>query len=314
MKLGLIDLGSNSARMYLLSWTDGRFEIVKRYRVMTRLSEGMHKDGLLQRIPMERTAEVLCQFAEELKQEGASPLAVATAAVRKAKNRDAFLQLVKKRAGLSLFVISGETEAYFDFQGVMAGIPHIKNCLICDTGGGSTELILVKDRKMAEKISLPFGAMTLTDTYGQNFSLARAAVEQKLNGVPFLKDAAGFPLIGIGGSVCALGALDQTLKSGEATDVHGYEISPKRMEELFELLEHKTPQERMAIGVEKGRADSVCAGFLPSLLLCQHLSSPSLTLCTGGLREGILFELEQENPAHSLKNLEQFLEKFSQIN
>ena len=313
MKLGLMDLGSNSARMYLLSWTDGRFEILKRYRVMTRLSEGMHEDGLLQSIPMDRTARVLCQFAEELKKEGATPFAVATAAVRKAKNRDTFLQLVKERAGLSLFVISGETEAYFDFQGVMAGIPHIKNCLICDTGGGSTELILVKDRKMAEKISLPFGAMTLTDTYGQNMENARAAVEQKLNGVPFLKDATGFPLIGIGGSVCALGALDQTLKSGEVNDVHGYEISPKRMKELFDLLASKTPQERMAIGVEKGRADSVCAGFLPSLLLCQYLNSPSLTLCTGGLREGILFELEKENPAHSLKNLEQFLEKVSQI-
>ena len=273
----------------------------------------MQEDGLLKSIPMERTAEVLCRFAKELKQENASPFAVATAAVRKAKNRDVFLQLVKERAGLSLFVISGETEAYFDFQGVMAGISHINNCVICDTGGGSTELILVKDRKMTEKISLPFGAMTLTDAYSQDLETAKGAVMQQLSTVSFLDDAKGFPIIGIGGSVCAIGALDQSLTHGESTDVHGYELSLKRMEELFDLLATKTPQERMAIGVEKGRADSICAGFLPSLLLARQLTSPSLTLCTGGLREGILFELEQANPEQAIQNLEQFMEKFSPI-
>lgn len=314
MKLGLIDLGSNSARMYLLSLTDGKFQLFQRYRVMTRLSEGMGEDGLLQSVPMERTAKVLCQFAEEMKKEGATPFAVATAAVRKAKNRDAFLQLVKERAGFSLFVIDGETEAYFDFQGVMAGLSHSNDCLICDTGGGSTELILVKNRTLIEKVSLPFGAMSLTDAYGQNLEDAKQAVKQKLDAVPFLDNAKGLPLIGIGGSVCSLGIIDQSLKGTKLCDIHGYALSPKRMEELFTLLHGMTPEERVQLGVERGRADSVCAGFLPSLLLCQRLQSPSLTLCTGGLREGILFELERENPDFYSKHPEQFLEKVSLTN
>ena len=314
MKLGLIDLGSNSARMYLLSLKDGKFRLLQRYRVMTRLSEGMGEDGLLQSVPMERTAEVLCQFAEEMKKEGATPFAVATAAVRKAKNRDAFLQLVWERAGFPLFVIDGETEAYFDFQGVMAGISHIDDCLICDTGGGSTELILVKNRTLIEKVSLPFGAMTLTDAYGQNLEDAKQDLTQKLDTVSFLDCAKGLPLIGIGGSVCALGVIDQSLKGNKPCDIHGYALSPKRVEELFTLLHAMTPEERMKIGVERGRADSVCAGFLPSLLLCGRLKSPSLTLCTGGLREGILFELERENPDFYSKHPEQFLEKFSLTN
>ena len=305
MKLGLIDLGSNSARMYLVSLDEGGYEVLARRRVMTRLSEGMGDDTCLKEPAMARTAAVMKNFADEIQQAGAYPFAVATAAVRTAKNREEFLARIRNLSGLDLFVLSGETEAFFDFCGVLAGLPHLKNCLICDTGGGSTELILSGDGAVKAKVSLPFGAMTLTDAYGTRLCDAKAEVLSRLDAVPFLAEAEGLPLVGIGGSVCAIGYLDKNSR-----DIHAHSISRSRCRELFDTLLPLTPKQRISLGVEQGRADTICAGFLPSLLLMERFSMPSLTLCTSNLREGILAELTKNNPEFYTKNPELFLENY----
>ncbi|MBQ2614439.1 MAG: exopolyphosphatase [Clostridia bacterium] len=307
MKLGLIDLGSNSARMYLAKLEKDGFQILARRRTMTRLSEGMGKDGVLQEMPISRTIAVLKDFAQEIKTAGAYPFAVATAAVRKATNQQEFCEKVKAEAGFPLFVIGGQTEAFFDFQGVMAALPGVEDALICDTGGGSTELILSKGRALQEKISLPFGAMSLTDVYGQNLHPAKDVLIKQLKEVAFLEEAKGFPLIGIGGSLCALAGLD-----GESS-VNGCTLSAKRVEEIFDTLLPLSPKERVEYGVETGRADTVCGGILPGLLLLKELAMPKLILSTGGLREGILAELQKDQPEFYSKHPEDFLKNYDAI-
>ncbi len=307
MKLGLIDLGSNSARMYLLEYKDGAFRITKRRRVMCRLSEGMSESLQLQPEAINRTVQVLADFSREIACEDAVPFAVATAAMRKAKNREAVLEQIRQETGISLSVISGEAEAYFDFQGVLAELPDVKDCLICDTGGGSTELILCKNRTLAEKISLPFGAMTLTENYGQSVLDARAALEEELDKVLFLKEAEGIPLVGIGGSVCALYGVEHP---GTRTGLNGYRFLPQRVEALFAQLYALNAEERILAGVEKGRADTICGGLFPALILLQKFHLSSLTLSVGGLREGIMAELAKEKPLFYVQNPEDFFEKY----
>ena len=90
--------------------------------------------------------------------------AVATAAVRLAKNGDIFIKTVKEQTGLDLECIAGEEEARLGFLGVINTI-GLKDFIIFDLGGASTEVTLVRDRHIAEVISLPIGALTLTGTY-----------------------------------------------------------------------------------------------------------------------------------------------------
>lgn len=305
MKLGLIDLGSNSARMYLVSLSEGNYQILARRRVMTRLSEGMGEDRMLQETAMKRTIQALQAFAKEMKEMSAYPFAFATAAVRRAANQAEFISRVQREAGFDLMVLSGETEARFDFCGVMASLSGLTDCLICDTGGGSTELILAKEGEIEAKTSLPFGAMTLTDAFGADLDAAKNHVLSYFSNVSFLPDAFGLPLVGIGGSVCAFGLLDKG-----NWDIHSHRILPSRCQELFQTLCPITPDERIALGVEPGRADTICAGFLPTILLMEQLSMPHLTLCSAGLREGILAELTKTNPEIYAKNPELFLEKY----
>lgn len=305
MKIGLIDLGSNSARMYMTEVREGTATILARRRVMTRLSEGMGEEKRLTEAAMARTLKTLSNFADELRQEGAVPFAVATAAVRQACNRADFLSRAERECGLRIHVLSGESEAFFDFCGVTASLPDCNDCLICDTGGGSSELILAKGGRICGKVSLPFGAMSLTNRYGAEILAAKDDISAQLDRVSFLEEAVGLPLVGIGGSVCAFGALD-----GAGTKIHAHAITAERCQELFDALYPLSPSERMNMGVESGRADTICAGFYPSLLLLQRLSMPKLILCTAGLREGILAELTKEKTDFYAKNQELFLEKY----
>ncbi len=307
MKLGMIDLGSNSARMYLLSYEEGEFRYLARRRVMCRLSEGMDRDGMLKEPAMARTVAVLGEFAKELAKEDAVPFAVATAAVRKANNRLAFLERVEKGTGIRIFVIDGNLEAYLDFQGVLASLPWMQDCLICDTGGGSTELILCKNRQLKGRISLPFGAMTLTERYGQRLEDGKEEVRLELAQIPFLQEAKGLPLVGIGGSVCALYGLSRPER--EAVP-NGYTVERAKAEEIFRRLYPLTPEERMAEGVEPGRADTICGGLFPAMVLLEDLEMPSVTLSLGGLREGMMAELKKGNLEYDVQNPAEFFEKY----
>ncbi len=298
-RIALIDLGSNSARMSVAEWLPGQgYTELYRRREMVRLSQGMNLDGTLQEEPMQRTICTLKKFAEEAKKDEAELRAVATAAVRRAKNGEAFCARVKEETGIEIQVISGKDEARYDFFGVISAIPDAKNCLITDVGGGSTELILALDGEMQGKISLPFGAMTLTDKYFRETPEEEFAKEEILSlyrEVGLLESAKGFPLVSLGGSAGSLPYLDAHLK-GEAImpEIHGYRITRNRLREILEELKKRTPKERVAqLGLEPGRADTICAGLLPLVLLMEEMQAPHLTVCTAGLREGILYLLSQ---------------------
>ena len=323
MKFALIDLGSNSSRMYLLEEEeDGSIRILTRERVMTRLSEGMGDAQRIREDAAARTVAVLKKFHTMAEDAGAKILAVATAAVRKAKNGAAFCERVERETGIRLNVISGQLEAFFDFQGVMAGLPQQKDALICDTGGGSTELILVRNGRIGGRISLPFGAMSLTDRFlregdlAENAARVKEALAKAWDGVPFLKEAVGLSLIGLGGSAVALPAIDRILSQNKtaAFSPHGYVIEKKHMNAIVRALMTRTPQERMQeLGVEQGRADTILGGVLPGYTLMEEFSLPRTVACTTGLREGILRVLQKEGVSAAFSDLTAFFKKYEAI-
>ncbi|MFJ6942797.1 MAG: exopolyphosphatase, partial [Limosilactobacillus mucosae] len=164
--LAIVDLGSNSARMAVTEISpDGKFREIKRVKENTRLSEGMGHEKILQPEAMERTIQAIKHFKRQY--QGLPNLqvqAIATAAVRQAKNRQEFLQRVKQETGLTVRVLSGYKEAYYDYLGVVRTL-KLNHCLILDVGGASCELVLVQHRKARDLISLPIGAVNLSEQY-----------------------------------------------------------------------------------------------------------------------------------------------------
>lgn len=143
--LVVIDLGSNSVRMQISEIDEyGGYTVKGYYREYVRLSEDMGKEHTLKPEPMKRTIQALKDFKARYSQfDHIVVKAVATAAVRQAANQADFLKMVKDETGIELNVISGNMEAYLDYLGVINTLP-VRNGIIMDCGGASTELIWVQ--------------------------------------------------------------------------------------------------------------------------------------------------------------------------
>ena len=167
MILAIIDLGSNSVRMDIVEIDEasGKYKYLDRLREMARLSEGMNMDGCLREEAMERTIDVLRGFKKAIEDYAADDvIAVATAAVRNAGNGEEFVAEVERETGIVISVIKGEQEAEYDFMGVVSTL-DVEDCVIVDTGGGSTEIILVNDKEPLARTSIPVGAVNMTEQF-----------------------------------------------------------------------------------------------------------------------------------------------------
>ncbi len=206
--LAIVDLGSNSTRMAITEIApDGRFREIKRVKENTRLSEGMGREKMLQKNAMDRTIAALKRFKKIYSTvPNIQVRAISTAAVRQARNRQEFLDRVEKEVGIHLQVLSGKKEAYYDYLGVIRTL-KLNHCLILDVGGASCELILVQQRRARDLISLPVGAVNLSEQfhlggYVRSADLFRAQVSmnERLTKIPWLRYATRVPIVLLGGA------------------------------------------------------------------------------------------------------------------
>jgi exopolyphosphatase/guanosine-5'-triphosphate,3'-diphosphate pyrophosphatase len=308
---GVIDLGSNSARLSVWQINeDSSVKQVLKLKEMVRLSEGMGEDRVLQEPAMVRTIQALVGFKKQY--EGLHDLtleAYATAATRMAANQKEFLKRVKKAVGIDIKVIPGTKEAELDFLGVINTLP-IQNALIMDTGGASTELILVQNRKLQHLISIPFGSVNLSERYlhGDTVSAAElfdviTSVNRTFNGIWWLKKAQNLPIVALGGSNRTLAKIQRRKDSvANFEDIHGYRMSTEQVNAIFKQVISSSLEERKAIGgLAKYRADIIVGGLVPVVMMIRFLDSDRLTFSQYGLREGALYQhLEAFNAGASL--------------
>lgn len=298
MVLSIIDLGSNSIRMDIVNINEetGAYKYLERCRELVRLSEGMNMDGYLQPEPINRTLNALREFKTIMREYKTDDvIAVATAAVRKAKNREEFCDRILDEVGISLTVIKGEQEAEYDFLGVMSSL-NIDDCVIVDTGGGSTEFILVSGNEPLARTSIPVGAVNMTEQFlcGGETTEALSGlsdyISSQLDKIHWLDDAAGLPIVGLGGSIYNLGLVNKNAVGTDRNALHGIIMDSESVTETFKNLLAMTPAERHDAGIEAGRTDTIICGIMPTVELIDKIDSDRVIVSTCGLKEGILAE------------------------
>ncbi|MDY5960409.1 MAG: Ppx/GppA family phosphatase [Lactobacillus amylovorus] len=300
--LVVIDLGSNSVRMQISQIDDyGGYTVMGYFREYVRLSENMGKEMTLKEEPMNRTIQALKDFKTRYTQyDNVVVKAVATAAVRGAKNQAEFLKRVKDEVGLDLQVISGSTEAYLDYIGVVNTLP-VRNGIIMDCGGASTELIWVQNGACKERVSIPIGSVVLSQNYNladtisaSDLYSAMNAAGQKISTVRWLGQVHNLPLIALGGSnrtIAKIHRREVTDEVDELPDIHGMHLPPHYIFNLVGKLIAMNKDERMKIpGLAKNRADVIVGGLIPISLVLRNLQISEVIFSNCGLRDGILFE------------------------
>lgn len=295
-RIAVIDLGSNSVRMTInLLHDNGDWEVVMKKRSTVRLSEGMGIDNVLKEDAMLRVIDALREFCVLAKLDSCQTIvAIATAAVRNAVNRDLFIDRVYHETGIRFDIISGEDEAYYSYLAVTQSLP-IKNGLVFDTGGGSTELILIKNGHMVHAASVPLGAVMLTEKFrGRSQAELYRYVVMMLGSVDWIDEAAGCDLYGVGGSAKTLGTL--SLKELKSVDeVHGLAVPCNKVSAIYQKV-YSTPLSLRGNipGMDKSRADIILAGLMPMKALMDMLGSKKCTVCSHGVKEGVFFRVRDE--------------------
>src|SRR6266404_3447580 len=245
-RLGAIDIGTNSIRLAVAEVEpDGRYRVLDEEREMTRLGHGLFARGRLLNEPMERSLAALAKMHTIAKGfEVAELRVVATSAVREAANGRAFCQEVRRRCGLRVDVISAEEEAQLALRSALRHFDLAgRSVAVVDIGGGSVEVTLTAGSVVDEVLTLPLGAVRLTERYGTDGTLSpkrwrklrRAidrALDEKLRKPPFHPEI----MIGSGGTFTNLAAMAQFDREGSARSVQGYPISRAEVVHLLHRL------------------------------------------------------------------------------
>lgn len=167
-KLAVIDIGTNSIHLVLAEiLPDASYKILDRFKDMTRLGDGAFATRRLSDAAMTRALTTLKTLVTLARNKGFDRMvAVATSAVREARNGGEFVRQVAEQTGLAVRVISGTEEARLIFLGVKDSIPLSElPSLVVDVGGGSVELIVGNQGGLLQAKSLKLGAIRLVDQY-----------------------------------------------------------------------------------------------------------------------------------------------------
>ncbi len=292
----VIDLGSNSVRMSINALEkDGSYKVLEKVRATVRLGEGMSRDNFLKEEAMTRVVDTIvdfCRLAEKYK--CVSIAAIATAALRKAANKELFLSRVKEKAGIEFEVISGEQEAYYSYLAVKETVT-ITDGVIFDTGGGSTEITLVKNGEIKHAVSLPLGAVMLTEQLCNRTGMQLYKyVASHIGAISWLDECESLPLYGIGGSARTMAMLHKKrlLKHDE---LDGIKIPYSSVAKIYQNIFNTPPEKRKDIkGMDVSRADIILAGLTPVKVLMDMTGSTSVCICSAGVKEGVFFRMKDE--------------------
>jgi exopolyphosphatase/guanosine-5'-triphosphate,3'-diphosphate pyrophosphatase len=310
MRLATIDVGTHMVRLLVAETVRGGWRAVERAQRVTRLGEGQADQGPLGAGPIARTREAVAVFVRRAETLGAARVRIAaTSAVREATNRAAFVAELEAATGRAVEVLSGEDEARLTLLGVTRGLPHLRGSFVMlDIGGGSTELALARDGRLAAAVSLRLGVVSHAERHPGDgrwdeaaLARLRAQIDARLRGeVPEAISAAGAArLVGTAGTVSTLAALDLGLIEYDVDRVQGHALARGAIEAILARLAALTHAARAALPcLEPGRADVIVPGIAICLVAMERLGFDILTVSDHGLREGILCEiLPHDSPA-----------------
>jgi len=313
-RVSFIDLGSNSVRFVIIEINkNGSYQLIYQQKESIRLSENMWEKNRLTDEAIDRAILTLKGFAHMAKaMESEEIYAVATAAVRLAKNGDDFIRIVKERTGINLECIDGSEEAFLGFLGVVNTI-GLEDFILFDLGGASIEITLVKSRKIKQSVSLPMGALTLTGEFQKGDEMSEkerksliSYIQDMLSKEKWLKNKQ-LPLVGIGGTVRNLAKIDQRAHNYPIAKLHNYELTYERLDEIYDMVCNKSLEQRRKIaGLSVERADIIIAGTALIRELMQFVDANTIRVSGCGLRDGMFYRYYGEhylNPDGIIDNI-----------
>lgn len=298
-----IDIGSNSVRLSIGRLQRGRIRVIHQDREVTRLGEGVFRSGSLEPAAMAHTINVLKRFRREIQKRAVDRVrVVATSATRDAKNARVFSDWVLSTTGWKLEVITGLEEGRLIHLGIITNAkPNARRLMMIDLGGGSCELTLSSGHHIQEMVSLPLGAVRLTQDFLRHdppkeneLRKLRDFIVEELSRVRQRYTSFKPQVVLVTSGTAA--ALTSAASKGSGTTATNSQV-----QRLAVQLQEMNVRERQALkGINAKRAEIIVAGAEVFARTMDLLKLRSIKYLPLGLRDGLLAQMAAEEAAHSL--------------
>ena len=308
IRISAIDIGSNSIRQTIADVSPtGVIRVVDELKAAPRLGAGLYERGSLNEIAVQNALSTLSRMATLANQLGVERTeVVATSAVRDASNGEQFLKLVRAETGLAVRILRGDDEARLSFRSALAHFDlGVGRAVVMDIGGGSLELALSADGLVERLISLPFGAIRMTEQYvgtplkKKGMRKLRKRVRRELRRTVAARHWHASRIICSGGTFTSLAAIYLARTGIEnAKTVHGTVIPRVELEHIVDMLHSMPMEERQRVpGLNAARADIIVGGLAVAAEVAARVEARELVISGYGIREGILLETAHVVPA-----------------
>jgi exopolyphosphatase / guanosine-5'-triphosphate,3'-diphosphate pyrophosphatase len=306
MRVGVVDLGSNSSRLLVAEVEDGGVRELDRRTRVTRLADGLERTGALSQPAIDRVHAVVCTYEQAIRGHRCeAAVAVMTSAVRDAANGAALAEQVRTRHGLDARVLSGDEEARLTFLGAATGRAGAQGggaLAVIDVGGGSTELVTGRDGKVRDHASLQVGVVRHSERHLRH-DPPRPEELRALAGDVRAALAAALPEparrevtdgVAVAGTPTSCAAMAMELEPYDPAAIEGYVLGADVMEEQLARLATRALDERRAVaGLHPDRAPTILAGIAILLEALRALGLTGVTVSERDILHGAALDLER---------------------
>jgi exopolyphosphatase / guanosine-5'-triphosphate,3'-diphosphate pyrophosphatase len=313
--LAAIDVGSNSCRIKIARVIAHQLKTLHEDREVTRLGTSVFDSGLVSPEAMAATLRALKRFQRAVQAHGVDQIrVVATSAMRDARNAPAFQAWVKAETGWNMEIISGLEEGRLIHQGLMAGETGVGGrVVLVDVGGGSCEITLSEKKRIKETVSLPLGAVRMTEEFldadppaPDGLARMRQFVARELRRAHRrIQPQRGTLVVATSGTAAALSeallAGGKAARSGRNRGV----VATRDVRKLANKIARMTLPEREAVpGIGPRRAEIIVGGAQVFAEVLESFGLAGFRYSPLGLRDGVLAQMLAELDARATAHRE----------
>ncbi|WP_028660038.1 hypothetical protein [Nocardioides insulae] len=298
-RFAVLDVGTNSVKFLLGRRREhGTPETLLDTAAVTRLGEGLAETGELAPAAMDRTVAAIDGFLTQARRDGpVAVVAVGTAGLRQASNREDFLAAVHDRCQVGVEVISGVEEAEVAYRAAVSALPlRGDRLLVFDSGGGSSQFTRGTATGIEEQFSLDVGAVRITERFGLADAVPREAVDAACSALAEEFDRLRHgprpdTVIAIGGTSTNLAAHLHRLVNYDPAVVHGTVLEVTEVERQIETYRRLSADARRELpGLQPARAEVILAGACIVRTILALTGQEAMTVSDRGLRHGVALQ------------------------
>ena len=298
MLYGMIDVGSNTIRMAIYVIDGDMVEMIMKKKHTVGLASHV-REGVMQRTGIEKVVEIISEFRNFLRDLGITRMtAFTTAALRNAANSQQAVEEIEYRTGIKIHVMTGDEEATFDFIGATHNLVD-EDGLLIDIGGGSTEIVYFKARKIKIKVSLPIGSLAFHTRYTGVHILPsmseceemRAEADATVSAIKEFQAVSHAQICGIGGTFKGAMALYNAMYGMPR---HNMRMEVRRIADILRRFQRENeliePDKVLLMKTVPERMHTFMPGLIIADVLAKRFGSMHINFSDSGVREGYIYD------------------------